>query len=89
MNKLLSNAPTTAYSNTLNCLVCGELLDLRQTRGRSSRKPSLMFVCPADGRHFRAFITYRPYVDGILERLAAGTSAEDADDDSSEATTRK
>ena len=58
-----------AYSNTPNCFICGEALDLRETQGRRSRKPSLMFVCPEDGRHFRAFVTYRPYVDAVLAKL--------------------
>ena len=70
MTNLPDSGPMTAYSNTPNCLVCGEALDLRQTRGRSSRKLSLMFVCPVDGRHFRAFITFRPYVEAVLAHLA-------------------
>ena len=71
MTNLPGNGQSAAYSNTPSCLVCGETLDLRETKGRSSRKPSLMFVCPVDGRHFRAFITYRPYVDEVLGQLAA------------------
>ncbi len=71
MAMMADSEPPTAYSNTPNCLVCGEALDLRRTQGRSSRKPSLMFVCPVDGRHFRAFVTYRPYVEAVLARLAA------------------
>ncbi len=74
MTNLPDSGPMTAYSNTPNCLVCGEALDLRQTRGRSSRKLSLMFVCPVDGRHFRAFITYRPYVEAVLARLTTHTT---------------
>ncbi len=84
MAMMPDSEPSTAYSNTPNCLVCGEALDLRRTQGRSSRKPSLMFVCPVDGRHFRAFVTYRPYVDAVLARLAAhptlATNAGDIDD---------
>ena len=70
MTNLPNSKSSAAYSNTPNCLVCGEALDLRQTQGRSSHKPSLMFVCPADARHFRAFITYSPYVESVLARLA-------------------
>ena len=66
MTTMTDSGFSTAYSNTPNCLICGEPLDLRPTQGRRSRKPSLMFVCPADGRHFRAFVTYRPYVDAVL-----------------------
>ena len=83
----MTNQPNSkssaAYSNTPNCLVCGEALDLRQTQGRSSHKPSLMFVCPADARHFRAFVTYRPYVEAVLGRLAA-LPTNDGDTDNSE-----
>ena len=74
MAMMPDSEPPTAYSNTPNCLVCGEALDLRRTQGRSSRKPSLMFVCPVDGRHFRAFVTYSPHVDAVLARLAAHTA---------------
>ena len=69
MTSMIDKGNSAAYSNTPNCLVCGEALDLRRTQGRHSRKPSLMFVCPVDGRHFRAFVTYRPYVDAVLSRL--------------------
>ena len=77
----------TAYSNTPNCLVCGETLDLRQTRGRNSRKPSLMFVCPVDGRHFRAFVTYRPYVEAVLARLATHIGRSSGEGDPHDETT--
>ena len=72
---------TDAYSNTPNCLVCGVALDLRQTQGRSSHKPSLMFVCPEDGRHFRAFVTFRPYVEAVLGRLSDLPSHDGGRDD--------
>ena len=81
MTNLPNNDSFAAYSNTPNCLVCGEALDLRQTRGRSSRKLSLMFVCPVDGRHFRAFITYRPYVEAVLARFATHTASSDEEGD--------
>ena len=69
MKTMTDSGFSTAYSNTPDCLICGEPLDLRPTQGRRSRKPSLMFVCPVDGRHFRAFVTYRPFVDAVLDRL--------------------
>ena len=45
-----------------------------------------MFVCPVDGRHFRAFVTYRPYVDAVLARLAThiALSAKEGDTDDGE-----
>lgn len=75
MTTMTDSGFSAAYSNTPNCLVCGEALDLRKTQGRRSRKPSLMFVCPVDGRHFRLFITYQPYVDAVLARLDDQESA--------------
>ena len=69
MTSMNDSEKLSAYSNTPNCMVCGEPLDLRRTQGRRSRKPSLMFVCPVDGRHFRAFVTYQPFVDAVLGRM--------------------
>ena len=53
----------------LSCPVCKTPMDLRPCRGRKSGKPSLMFICPQDGRHFRGFITDQNYVAGVLARL--------------------
>lgn len=69
---------SAAYSNTARCIVCGDPLDLRPTQGRRSRKPSLMFVCPEDGRHFRAFVTFQPFVEAVLSRLEGRTPGEEA-----------
>ena len=87
MTNLPDSESQAAYSNTPNCLVCGEALDLRQTQGRSSRKPSIMFVCPVDGRHFRAFVTYRPFVEAVLERLATHVASSNSEDDLGDGTT--
>ena len=54
---------------SLPCLICGESLSLRMARGRKSGKPSLMLVCPSNGRHFRGFITDRTYVNQVMARL--------------------
>ena len=81
MNNLTDSESSAAYSNTPNCLVCGEALDLRKTQGRRSRKPSLMFVCPVDGRHFRGFVTYAPFVDGVLARLKEHKASSDGEDE--------
>ncbi len=85
MTILTDSGSPSAYSNTPNCLVCGEALDLRQTQGRNSRKPSLMFVCPVDGRHFRAFVTFRPYVEAVLARLEGHASVGRTDIDPADA----
>jgi hypothetical protein len=54
-----------------SCPICGETLDLSLARGRKSGKPFVMLRCLVDGRHFRAFITHRPYVEKMLDRIEA------------------
>ena len=50
------------------CPVCGKDKETTTAiRGRSG-KSFLMLICPEDGRHFRAFITFQPYVSGVLGR---------------------
>jgi hypothetical protein len=53
----------------LRCPVCKEPLSFRIAKGRKSGKPFLMMICPTDGRHFRGFITYRPYLETVLSNL--------------------
>ena len=62
---------TPAYTQTPSapCLICAEPLEVRLARGRKSAKPSVMLVCPTDGRHFRAFITDQAYVRKVLDQL--------------------
>lgn len=55
----------------LQCPVCKGELCIRLARGRKSGKPSVMLICPINGRHFRGFITDQSYVTGILSRLEA------------------
>lgn len=50
------------------CPVCKLPLSVRLAQGRKSKKLFVMFVCPEDGRHFRGFITYQPYVKSVLEK---------------------
>jgi hypothetical protein len=33
-----------------------------------------MLICPIDGRHFRGFITHRPYVKQVLDKLESITN---------------
>jgi len=35
-------------------------------RGRKSGKPFVMLACPEDGRHIRAFIADRTYVENLI-----------------------
>ena len=53
----------------LQCPVCKGELCIRLAQGRKSGKPSIMVICPSDGRHFRGFITHQPYVADILSIL--------------------
>ena len=55
--------------STIPCLVCKGPLKVKLARGRKSGKPFVMLVCPADGRHFRAFISDQGYVSQVLERV--------------------
>ena len=59
----------TSMSEGIPCLVCGQPLTVRLATGRKSRKTFVMLLCGADGRHFRAFVSDRGYVDQVLARL--------------------
>ena len=48
------------------CLICRTPLSVRAAFGRKSGKPFVTLVCPADGRHFRAFIADTQYVQKVL-----------------------
>ena len=58
----------TVNSSTLPCPVCHQTLDLRMAQGRKSGKPSLMLICPQDGRHFRGFISDKQTVQAVVDR---------------------
>jgi len=47
------------------CPVCRDPVDVRPAEGRKSRKPFIMLTCSRDGRHFRAFINDRAFVDRV------------------------
>ena len=63
MTELVQGAP---------CPVSSIGIEVRLARGRKSGKPSIMFICPLDGKHFRGFITYRPYVQQVMELAESG-----------------
>jgi hypothetical protein len=54
-----------------HCPICGETLNLSLARGRKSGKSFIMIRCLIDGRHFRGFITHRPFVESMLNKLEA------------------
>lgn len=49
------------------CPICNQPLSIQLARGRKSGKPFVMLICTMDGRHFRAFINHRPYVQNIID----------------------
>ncbi len=53
------------------CPICGENLSLSIAQGRKSGKSFIMLRCLIDGRHFRGFITHRPFVEDTLGKLEA------------------
>jgi hypothetical protein len=56
-------------NNLPKCPICGINLSFTLARGRKSGKPFVMLRCPGDGRHFRGFISHRPYVEQVLTNL--------------------
>ena len=57
----------------LPCHICQETLQVRLARGRKSGKPFVMLVCPKDGRHIRAFVADRAYVQGLVDQVEGRT----------------
>ena len=51
------------------CPICSRPLSVELAWGRKSGKPFVMLRCAQDGRHFRAFINHRPYVEEVLRQL--------------------
>ena len=62
---------TTSQKNALNCHICQASLRVKLCYGRKSGKPGVSMSCPVDGRHLRAFVTDKAYVQGVMERLEA------------------
>jgi len=60
----------------LPCPVCSQPLAIRLARGRKSGKPFVMVLCSVDARHFRGFISHRPYVREVLDALETQHSSE-------------
>ena len=63
------------------CPVCRQRLSLRLAKRRKSGKVSIMLICPADGRHFRAFISDRTYVGQVLALLEDQTPSLEGEGD--------
>ena len=56
-------------NSSLPCPVCGTGLQMRLAHGRKSGKAFVMLICPADGRHIRAFINDREFVSKVVTGL--------------------
>ena len=74
-------AYTHAYTQqTAPCIICQQALEVRPTKGRKSGKPSIMVICPNDGRHFRGFINDQNYVRQVLDQMES-TVENDAEEE--------
>ena len=58
-----------SITQSIPCLVRGQRLTMRLAKGRKSQKTFLTPLGTEDGRHFRAFINDRAFVDRVLSRL--------------------
>jgi hypothetical protein len=56
-------------NESLSCPVCNTGLTIRLANGRKSGKPFVMLICPKDGRHIRAFISDKKFVEEFLDKL--------------------
>ncbi len=58
----------------VKCPVCGTVLIVSPAKSRKAKRPKvfLMLMCPADGRHFRGFISDQA-VDQRVMDAATGT----------------
>jgi hypothetical protein len=56
------------------CFICGSPLRIALTRNRNG-KVAVTLYCGADGRHLRAFVNHRPWVEQVVAGAeAAGLS---------------
>ncbi len=67
---------TESPTDSLNCHICQTSLRVKLRFGRKSGKPGVSLSCPADGRHLRAFVTDKAYVQGVMDRLEAAAADE-------------
>jgi hypothetical protein len=58
-----------------SCFICGTPLRMALTRNRRGKVAVTLF-CGVDGRHLRAFVNHRPWVEQVLAGAeAAGLGA--------------
>ena len=58
----------------VKCPVCAAVLTVSPAKSRKAKRPKvfLMLMCPADGRHFRGFISDQAVVQRVMD-AATGT----------------
>ena len=56
------------FNEAVGCPVCGLKLSPRLCNSRRG-KPSIMLICPQNGRHFRGFIADRKFVSAVVDRM--------------------
>ena len=50
----------------ISCVVCKGPVEVRSAQGRKSGTPFVMMKCTQDGRHFRAFIPDKDFVEKVI-----------------------
>lgn len=73
-----------AEQATIPCPICAEALRVSVTTNRNG-KHAISLHCPKDGRHIRAFINHRPFVEEALTRMTAAEEARQATGDGARA----
>lgn len=58
---------------SLNCPVCGGVVALKLAHGKRTAKVFVMMMCPVNGKHLRAFISDKEFVDSVLANLEEKT----------------
>lgn len=56
------------------CFICGGPLRLALTRNKNAKVAVTLF-CAEDGRHLRAFVNHRPWVEQVVAELEAQAAA--------------
>ena len=65
-------------NETVGCPVCSLNLTPRLCSSRKG-KPSIMLICPQDGRHFRGFIADREFVSAVVDRMGSAGAGDTGD----------
>lgn len=60
-------------SADLNCPVCGGSLAFKLAHSKRTAKVFVMMMCPVNGKHLRAFISDKGFVDSALAKLEEKT----------------